>query len=81
MFVNGRLSRAADAMQIRTWIGKFHQSPTAVQDLPPTARKAHADVRIQTSPFFVSCLCVFAVCFLRSCLSCLGFASSDTFTF
>lgn len=32
-------------MQIRTWIGKFNRTPTAVQDLPPNARKAQADVR------------------------------------
>lgn len=44
-------SYAADAMQSRTWIGKFHHSPTAVQDLPPTARKAQADVSTQYLPF------------------------------
>lgn len=58
------LNMLSDAMQIRTWIGKFHHSPTAVQDLPPTARQAQADVSSHTMPFSVSCFCFFPFNFL-----------------
>ena len=53
------VTHVADAVQIRTWIGKLDRTPTAVQDLPPTARKAQADVR-SSHPVFSDIL--FVVC-------------------